>query len=95
MNYGNNFTQEQNIEYILQEDDPGQEILILRKKLLRYTKSMTDTDRSKYEKDLYFIKLKEDKMKGRNKTVGKKYLQEQKRKEVAMLKDREEQNRKR
>ena len=56
------------------EDNPSQEVLILRKKLLRYTKPLLDTDRIKYNRDLFYIQLKEDKMKGRDKKAGKAYL---------------------
>ena len=36
------------MDSILCEDNPDQEILILRKKLLRYTRPLSDTDRIKY-----------------------------------------------
>ena len=62
------------MEATLAEDDPEEDILILRKKLLRYARPLSDTDRTKYEKDLFFIQLKEEKAKGRNKTAGKMYL---------------------
>ena len=44
------------------EDDPPAQILTLRKKLLRYTKSLNDMDRDKYENDLHYIQLKEEKL---------------------------------
>ena len=57
---------------------------------------MTDTDRSKYERDLFFIKMRGDKMKGRDKKIGKQELmKEQKKKEVAKLKSIEQEIRKR
>ena len=40
---------------MLKEDDPPEEIVTLRKKLLRYTKSLNDIDKDKYEDVLYFI----------------------------------------
>ena len=43
------------------EDGPPAQVFTLRKKLLRYTKSMNDMDREKYENDLHFIELKEEK----------------------------------
>ena len=49
MNYGNKFVREDVITKILLEDDPPVEILTLRKKLLRYTKSLTAIDKDKYE----------------------------------------------
>ena len=69
--YGTTFVSEWYLENLLLEDNPSQEVLILRKKLLRYTKPLSDTDRIKYNRDLFYIQLKEDKMKGRDKRAGK------------------------
>ena len=92
--YGQKYIHEKDIDPILQEDNPVFEIHLLRKKLLRYTRPMTYTDRGKFERDLFFIQQKEQKMKGRNKKPGLQYLQDQKRKEVAQLEAKESQNRK-
>ena len=77
---------------MLMEDGPPAQVFTLRKKLLRYTKSMNDMDREKYENDLHFIQLKEEKAQGRDKRIGKQYLQEQKRKEVERLRAKKNQS---
>ena len=59
MNYGKKFVREDVITKILLEDDPPVEILTLRKKLLRYTKSLTSIDKNKYENDMFYIELRE------------------------------------
>ena len=79
---------------MLKEDDPPEEIVTLRKKLLRYTKSLNGMDKDKYEDVLYFIQLKEAKIQGRDKRMGNQYLQEQKRKEMERLKAKLTQSRK-
>ena len=84
---------EEEVVQALTEDDPPPEILILRKKLLRYTRSMNANDRDKYETDLSYIQLREEKLQGRDKRVGKEYLQEQKRKELERLKKKLAQSR--
>ena len=61
MQYGTKFVGGEVITNILLEDEPPVEILTLRKKLLRYTKSMTANDISKYENDVFYIDLKEEK----------------------------------
>ena len=71
---------------MFKEDDPPEEIVTLRKKLLRYTKSLNVIEKDKYDDVLYYIQLKEDKIQGRDKRIGKQYLQEQKRKEMERLK---------
>ena len=76
MNYGTKFVGEDVIVKILLEDDPPGEIFTLRKKLLRYTKSMSPMDMTKYENDVFYIELKEAKEQGRDKRMGKMYLQE-------------------
>ena len=86
MRYGTKAIREEEIVKILVEDDPPGEIITLRKKLLRYTKSLTDTDKDKYESDMFYIQRKEEKVQGRDKRVGKQYLQEQKKKELERLK---------
>ena len=55
MRYGTKFVGEDIIIQLLVKDDPPVEILMLRKKLLRYTKSLTETDKVKYENDMYYI----------------------------------------
>ena len=94
MSYGIKFVGEEAIAKILLEDDPPGEVLLLRKKLLRYTKSLTSMDKYKYENDLYYIELREEKIQGRDKRVGKQYLQEQKKKELERLKQKKVQSRK-
>ena len=94
MNYGNKFVWEDVITKTLLEDDPPVEILTLRKKLLRYTKSLTSIDKSKYENDMFYIELREEKVQGRDKRVGKQYLQEQKKRELERLKAKKDQSRK-
>ena len=71
---------------MFEEDDPPEEIVTLRKKLLRYTKSLNVIEKDKYDDVLYYIQLKEDKIQGMHKRIGKQYLQEQKRKEMERLK---------
>ena len=93
MNYGTKFVREEVITKILLEDDPPVEILTLRKKLLRYTKSLTSIDKNKYENDMFYIELREEKVQGRDKRVGKQYLQEQKKKEMERLKAKKAQSR--
>ena len=56
---------------ILVEDDPPEEILTLRKKLLRYTRSLNSNDRDNYDNEIFYIQLKEEKTQGRDKRVGK------------------------
>ena len=46
---------------ILVQDDPPVEIFTLRKKLLRYTKSLTNNDKDKYDNDIHYIELAEEK----------------------------------
>ena len=94
MHYGAKNASVEVVINILMEDGPPVEVLTLRKKLLRYTKSRTEMDREKYENDLHYIKQKEEKMQGRDKRVGKRYLQEQKRKEMASLAAKMSQSRK-
>ena len=55
MKYGTKPASEEEVDQVLMEDDPPAEILILRRKLLRYTRSMKDGDKDKYENDLYYI----------------------------------------
>ena len=50
MNYGTKVLSEEEVVKVLIEDDPP-----VRKKLLRYTKSLNDMDKDKYESDLYYI----------------------------------------
>ena len=76
MKYGTKVEREEVIMKILLEDDPPEDILTLRKKLLRYTKSLTPMDKSKYENDVFYIELREGKAQGRDKRMGKLYLQE-------------------
>ena len=45
---------------MFEEDDPPEEIVTLRKKLLRYTKSLNVIEKDKYDDVLYYIQLKED-----------------------------------
>ena len=62
MNYGNKVLGEEEVVKVLTEDDPPVDVLILRRKLLRYTKSLNDMDKDKYENDLFYIELKEEKV---------------------------------
>ena len=55
---------------VLMEDGPPVDVLTLRKKLLRYTKSLNEMDRDKFENDLHYIQLKEEKARGKDKRVG-------------------------
>ena len=47
---------------------------------------MSKKDKEKYEIDLSYIQLAEEKLKGRNKVEAKKYMQAQKRLEVEKMK---------
>ena len=86
MEYGARPVKAEDVIEVLMEDGPPVEILTLRKKLLRYTNSLNDMDRDKHENDLHYIQLREEKAQGRDKRVGKQYLQDQKRKEMERLK---------
>ena len=44
------------------------------------TKSLNDMDKDKYENDLYYTQIREEKVQGRGKRIGKQYLQVQKKK---------------
>ena len=94
MSYGSKFVGEDAITKILLEDDPPGEVFTLRKKLLRYTRSLTSMDKVKYENDMYYIELREEKIQGRDKRVGKQYLQDQKKMELERMKAKKIQSRK-
>ena len=55
MSYGIKGISEEKVVEVLTVDDPPAEVFILRKKLLRYTKSLSEMDRDKYENDLFYI----------------------------------------
>ena len=55
MEYGARPVKAEDVIEVLMEDGPPVEILTLRKKLLRYTKSLNDMDRDKHENDLHYI----------------------------------------
>ena len=61
---------EEEVLKVLNEDDPPKEIIILRKKMLRYTRSLSDMDKNKYDNDLFYINLKEEKTQGRDKRMA-------------------------
>ena len=55
---------------------------------------MTDSDRSKYNKDLYYIERKEQRVKGRDNKPGKQYLKNQKIKQEQVRREAEEKEKK-
>ena len=61
MKYGTKVLSEDEVAKVLTEDDPSVEVHVLRKKLLIYTRSLNDVDKDKYEDDMFYIQLREEK----------------------------------
>ena len=55
MSYGAKVPSEDEVVEVLRAADPPADVFTLRKKLLRYTRSLNATDKEKYENDLYYI----------------------------------------
>ena len=55
MSYGAKVASEDEVVEVLRADDPPADVLTLRKKLLRYTRSLNAMEKEKYENDLYYI----------------------------------------